>query len=347
MRKQTCSFPFSLLLYALLIYPALSQSSEITGPKKLVALISGQAIYEDELLPLIQAQMRQLQNQEYELKSRALEGLVNQRIVEAEAKKKGVPVEKLLAGEIDSKAAEPTDAEVEAYYLGQKDRLNRPLEEVKAQLRQTLKQAKLQQARESYFARLREKAEVAILLSPPRAPVAADPTRLRGGANAPVTIVEFSDFQCPYCQRVQPALKEVLAKYDGRVNLSFRDFPLRQIHPQAQMAAEAARCAGEQGKFWEYHDLLYGNPSKLDAAGLAESGGKLGLDAAKFKACLDSGKYKPQVEEDLQAGSKVGVNGTPAFFINGIFLSGAQPASAFEKTIEAELALLKQSRDRR
>lgn len=306
------------------------------GAKQPVAVVAGQAIYEEDLLPLIQAQVQQIRNQEYELKSKALERLVNQKLLEAEAKKKDISAEKLLEQEVDSKIAEPGDAEAEAYYLGQRDKINRSFEEIKAQLRQGLKQAKIQEARQTYAKHLREKADVVILLSPPRIEVASDPARLRGNPKAPVIIVEFSDFQCPYCRRVQPTLKELLAKYEGRVSLSYRDFPLLQIHPQAQLAAEASRCAAEQGKFWEYHDLLFAG--KLERDGLLEDARNLKLDEKQFDTCLSSGKYKPQIEKDLQEGTGAGVSGTPGFFINGIPLSGAQPLESFVRVVEEELA---------
>jgi protein-disulfide isomerase len=153
-----------------------------------------------------------------------------------------------------------------------------------------------------------------------------------------VTIVEFSDFQCPYCKQVQGTLKDLLAKYNGRVKLAFRDFPMRAIHPRAQTAAEASRCAEEQGKFWEYHDALFADQSKLDATGLASTARSMGLDEKSFQSCLASGKFKAQIETDLQDGGKAGVAGTPGFFVNGIFLSGSQPQAEFEKIIDSELA---------
>jgi protein-disulfide isomerase len=302
-----------------------------------VAMVDGQPIYEGDLLPSIQGQLLPLQNQEYELKNRALENMIQQRLLEAEARKQGLTSEQLLEREADSHVTEPTDAEVEAYYLGQKDRLNRPLAEVKVQLVARLRQARIQQAREEYMMRLREKGQVTILLNRPRVEVARDPDRVRGNPKAPVTIVEFSDFQCPYCHRIEPTLKELLAKYQGRVSLSFRDFPLRQIHPQAELAAEAARCAEEQGKFWEYHDALFAG-SKLDHDGLVEQARALKLDEGRFDACLAAGKYKPQIEQDMQDGIRAGVSGTPGFFINGIPLSGAQPLDSFSKVIDDELA---------
>ena len=314
-----------------------AQTAVTPKPKQPIAVVGGQRIYEEDLLPLVQRQLLPLQNQEYEIKRAALDRLISQRLVEAEAKSKGVSAEKLLE-EVDAKVSEPTDDELVAYYLGQRDRISVPFETIKPQLRQALKQAKLQQARQSYVERLRQGADVAILLRPPRVNVGYDQSRLRGSADAPVVIVEFSDFQCPYCRSVTPTLKTLLARYEGRVSLAYRDFPLREIHPQAQQAAEAARCAGEQGNFWEYHDLLYADGAKLDAGSLAGHARSLSLDVQRFTSCLASGKYRQAVEDDLQAGSKAGVEGTPAFFINGIFLSGAQPVSAFEKIIDAELA---------
>jgi protein-disulfide isomerase len=163
---------------------------------------------------------------------------------------------------------------------------------------------------------------------------------VKGDPKAPVTIVEFSDFQCPYCKKSESTLHDILAKYSGRVKLAYLDFPLREIHPQAQVAAEAARCAGEQGKFWEYHDALYAEQSKLDGPELLSRARALHLDEKSFQACLDSGKFKSKIEADLAQGSKVGVAGTPGFFVNGVFLSGARPEADFEKIIDSQLALL-------
>ncbi len=325
-----------VLLLAGSLHPALSQRSDKPAPGN-VAIVAGQAISEADLSASVQSQLRQLRTQEYDLKRRALDDLINQKLLEAEAKKRSVPADQFLLQEVDSRVADPTDAEVEAFYLGQRDRLNRPLDDVKAQLRQTLKQARLQQARQSYFQRLREKAQVTILLRPPKVEVAYDPARLKGSAKAPVTIVEFSDFQCPYCRNVQATLKEVAAKYGDRIAFAHRDFPLRSLHPQAQSAAEASRCAGEQGKFWDYYDLLFTSQARFDPGALAGYARSLQLDEKQFDACVTGGKYRGKIEEDVQDGTRIGVGGTPAFFINGIFLNGAQPVAAFEKVIDEEL----------
>ncbi len=207
-----------------------------------------------------------------------------------------------------------------------------------------LNESELHQTRQELLARLQERGGTAILLQPGKVHVVYDPARLRGSPQAPVMIVEFSDFQCPFCRKVQSALKNLLETYQGQVSLAYRDFPLRGMHSQAELAAEASRCAVEQGKFWEYHDLLFGNPDKLNRSGVAGMAQSLGLDEKQFDACLSSGKYTKQIEQDLQDGIRAGVEGTPGIFINGILLSGAQPEAAFEKIIRAELAAPKEKR---
>jgi len=207
-----------------------------------------------------------------------------------------------------------------------------------------LNESELHQTRQELLKRLQERGGTAILLQPGKVHVVYDPARLRGSPQAPVMIVEFSDFQCPFCRKVQSALKNLLETYQGQVSLAYRDFPLRGMHSQAELAAEASRCAVEQGKFWEYHDLLFGNPDKLNRSGVAGMAQSLGLDEKQFDACLSSGKYTKQIEQDLQDGIRAGVEGTPGIFINGILLSGAQPEAAFEKIIRAELAAPKEKR---
>jgi len=326
------------LLLLLGLVPACGVTQSSNEPKgKPVATAGGETIYEGELLSRVQGDLLKLRNEEYQLKHRALQNLILRKLLDAEAKKRSFTVDQLLQ-KMEDQVPEPTDAEVRAQYEQQKDA--RKFDDVKEQYRNSLKQAKARLARQEYFQKLWEGAGVNILLEPPRVEVAFDPARVRGNPNAPVRIIEFSDFQCPFCRRVQPTLLEVLAKYSGQVSLAYRDFPLRELHAQAQIAAEASRCAGEQGKFWEFHDRLYAQPSAFDRLTLGEHAQTLGLDVQQFNTCVESGKYRAAVEEDLQAGMQAGVNGTPGFFINGVFLDGAQPASEFERIIDAELDAL-------
>jgi protein-disulfide isomerase len=310
------------------------------GETDALAVVNGQNITDDDLVPYIQGQMFPLHQQEYDIKNSALDGLINLRLLEGEAKKKGISTDQLIEQEVDSKVADPTDAEVYAIYVYQRQQLDKPFEELKAPLQKFLKQAKAQEAREKYYKQLRQQATISILLPKPKVEVAADAARLRGNSNAPVTIVEFSDFQCPYCRAVEPTLKKVLAKYEGQVNLAYHDLPLRDIHPQAQLAAEAGRCAGEQGKFWEYHDLLLENQNKLAREDLVGYARTLKLDDKQLDSCLSFGRYRPLIEQERQLGLKAGLTGTPGFLINGKLLSGNLPQDSFEKFIQEALAAL-------
>ena len=158
-----------------------------------------------------------------------------------------------------------------------------------------------------------------------------------GPKDAPVTIVEFSDFQCPYCSRAESTVKAVLEKYKGKVRFVYRDYPLT-FHPFAAKASEAAQCANDQGKFWEFHDALYADQTKLAVADMQATAGRLGMDAEKFKTCVESGKYAAEVAKDIQDATKAGVSSTPSFFINGVSVVGAQAPDAFNSIIDQELA---------
>ena|SRR5215813_8085974 len=304
---------------------------------KPIATVNGQPIYEEELMSVAGSSLLELRNQEYKLKSDALDRLVLKKLLEGEAKKRGLTAEELLEKEVDSKIAEPSDDEARGYYLAGKDAATLPFDQIKLQVKRLLKATEIQQAREKYADSLRVRADVRVLLRPPKLEIGYDATRVRGDAKAPVTIVEFADFQCPYCKSVQATLNGLLIKYQGQVKLAYRDFPIRTLHSQAQMAAEAGRCAGEQGKFWEYHDALYADQKRLNQSDLLETARRLGLREKELESCLSSGRFKGQIEQDIQEGTRAGVEGTPGFFINGVFVDGAKPAAEFEKIIDREL----------
>ena len=313
-----------------------AQGSSTPQSRDAVATVNGQPVYEDDL-PSVQGQLQQLRTQEYDIKRKALDSAIEQKLLTDAAKKRGITTEQLVAQEVSSKIPDASDAEIEGYYFALKDRINRPLSEVKSQLRESLKQAKIEQVRQEYLKKLRADADIVVLLSAPRVNVAYDPARVRGNPKAPVMIVEFSDYQCPYCHQVEPTVKQLLAKYGDKVSFAYRDYPLRAIHSQAEIAAEASRCALEQGKFWEYHDQLF-TSSKLDKDSLTEYAKNLNLDEKEFGSCLASEKYKGAIDKDLAEGGKAGVNGTPGFFINGIALSGAKQEDSFTQIIDDELS---------
>jgi len=316
---------------------ASAQSLQSSNTRQPIAMVDGHAIYEDDLSPMVEGQLLPLRNQEYEVKKKALDSLIEQRVLEDAAKSKGMTTEQLLAQNVDTKVTDPTDAELEGYYMALRDRISRPFDEVKPQLRDSLKQAKTLQARQDYMKSLRAQSNVTVLMSAPRVTVAYDPARVRGNPKAPVMIVEFSDYQCPYCHQVEPTLQAIILKFGDKVSVAYRDFPLRNVHDHAEIAAEASRCALEQGKFWEFHDRLF-KATNLDKEALIGYARDAKLNEKQFDSCLSSEKYKASIEKDLQEGRKAGVIGTPAFFINGIPTSGAQQQDTFTTMIDEELA---------
>jgi protein-disulfide isomerase len=214
--------------------------------------------------------------------------------------------------------------------------------ELKLKVWDYLRNQKVNERRQAFIQSLRAQTAVAVYLQAPaaaRVPVSADKGFVRGAKDAPVTIVEFSDFQCPFCKNATATVKQVVEKYQGKVKWVFRDFPIPSLHPAAPKAHEAARCAAEQGKFWEYHDLLFEKSPRQAPEELKQYAKDLSLDAAAFAQCLDSGKHQAAVNSDISEGAQLGITGTPTFFINGRQLVGAQPASTFQKIIDNELAM--------
>jgi len=271
-----------------------------------------------------------------------LDDMIDDRLLDLEAKASGKTKDQLLAEK--TKAPDVTDADVDAFYnqlQQQRPQGLPPKEQIVAQIRQHLQQQNGQKAKDDYMKELRAKYKVETFIEEPRIKVATEGEPAKGPANAPVTIVEFSDFQCPFCGRVEPTIAQIEQKYGSQVRFVFRQFPLTSIHPMAQKAAEASLCANEQGKFWEMHDAMFADQQKLEVPDLKAKAGKLGLDQAKFDQCLDTGKYVQKIKDDTKAGAVAGVNGTPAFFINGRSLSGAQPYDALAQAIDEELAKAK------
>jgi protein-disulfide isomerase len=302
-----------------------------------VALVDGEAVSAQQLDASDAADLRQLETKIFDIKQRALDRLIEKRLLAHEAARAQLSVPQLLDREVYGKLSAPTDAEVTSYYAGVKDRVDKPLEDVRAQIAAILTENQRKDAYKAYVDRLRARAHIDVFLEPPRTQVAIDPQRVRGPANAPITIVEFADFECPYCAAVEPTLRKLIAKYPSQIRLAYRDFPLSS-HPHAWPSAEAARCALAQGKFWEYHDLLFNNQPKRDEGDLAQFATTVHLDLAKFSECVAQRSYAADVQRDLDVGEGLDINGTPAFFINGISVEGAVPLERFSHVIDTELA---------
>ena len=322
--------------------PPTAPKASAIDPGVHVAVVDGQPITYGDLDKEVGTKVRQAEaeylTKVYDLRRESLENLITKRLVEAEAKKTGKSADDWFKDYFTSTPA-PADAEVKAFYEENQAQMGgKSFEEMKARIGPFLKQQKAKEGMGKVLENLKQVHGVKVTLAAPDLPridvEAKGPAK--GPAAAKVTIIAFSDFQCPYCSRVNPALEKVMKDYDGKVRLVFRNFPL-DFHPMAEKAAEAGLCAADQGKFWEMHDKMFGDQAKLTVGDLKASAKGLGIDAAKFDKCLDSGEKKATVDADQKAGSDAGVQGTPAFFVNGIFINGAQPYESFKDAIEREL----------
>jgi protein-disulfide isomerase len=278
----------------------------------------------------------------YDARHAALDQIVADKLMDDAAKAQGLDRAALIEKEITSKVGAITEADVAAWYQANQARVQgAPLDQVRQPIRAFLTQQQMQDVRDKYVATLKAKVTVRTMLEPPRQTVKAVSTSpTRGQVDAPIEMIEFSDFQCPYCFGVNPTVAQVLSTYGDRIHFVYREYPLPN-HQNARPASEAAQCANEQGKFWPYHDKLFANQQRLSATDFKQYAVDLGLDPPRFNSCVDSHKYAALVEADVAAGNDAGVNGTPAFFINGRILSGAQPFDAFKKIIDEELDLKK------
>lgn len=280
-------------------------------------------------------------NERYTFERGALENKILEKVLEEESKALGLKsIDELIAKEITGKIPEPSEAEITDFYEKVKSQTNgASLEDIRPQLVMSLRQQKSQETMQKYIEDIKVKYEVKISLPFPegaRVSVSADDDPFIGPKDAPITIVQFAEYQCPYCGKAGEAVDKVMEEYKGKIKMVYRDFPL-SFHDRAIPAAVAANCAGEQGKYWEMHKLLMSNQSALSEENLTAHATTLSLDLTKWNTCREDPKQAAEVQKDFQDGQKVGVNGTPAFFINGIMLSGAVPYPQFKEIIDREL----------
>ena len=306
---------------------------------EVLADVDGVPITKAEIEAALAGQLSKLEEQIYQLKQRRLDAMIVERLIKKEAAKRGMSEAALLDAAVTSKVGLVTEQEIDAFYQANKlPKDDDPTRREQARAR--LQSQKLTAQREAFVKTLRAQAKVAVYLTPPpvhRAAVNVDGAPFVGAPDAPVTIVEFSDFHCPFCQRAEDTIAQVLSRYGDRVRLVWRDYPVDKLHPQARKAHEAARCAAEQGKFWPYQKALFtGSPKQPDQ--LPAVAQETGLDLASFKACVADGKHQVAVQKDVEEGKRLEVTGTPTFFINGRVLVGAQALDAFVRVIDDELA---------
>jgi protein-disulfide isomerase len=276
----------------------------------------------------------------YDWRTRALKSVIGEMLVESAASSRGMTVEQYVDVELTQRVRQVTESDVMAFYAVNADALgHEPIERHREQLEQTLERRARDRAYDSLISDLAASGPaIGIFIDAPRqtAPV-SDVDPALGDSSAPVTIVAFSDFQCPFCARVEPTLKEIRRTYGNKVRIVWKDFPLTTIHPQAFKAAEASHCAAEQKRYWDYHDRLFANQAQMTETDLKAHAAALRLDIAAFERCLESSRYSVRVQKSLDAGAKLGVEATPTLLINGRTVSGAQPMQVFARIIDEEL----------
>jgi protein-disulfide isomerase len=328
-------------LWILLILVGLGDPFTAHAADEPLAVVDGVAIGSEEVEKSLAGQLSKLEEQIYNLKRQKVEALINEKLLEKEAARRKLTVPALLDAEVTAKVGLVTEQEIEKFYQENKGQMKGEQTEVREKIRSYLQNQKLAAKREEFLRSLRGQAKVVVNLKPPpiqRVEVSIQGAPVKGGNLAPVTIVEFSDFHCPFCKQVVSTLAKLESQYGEKIKLAFRDFPIDSLHPGASQAHEAARCAEEQGKFWAYHDKLFASPPKSSPEIFKRFAKEVGLEPAAFETCLGSGKHQAAIRKDIEEGQRLGVSGTPAFFINGRLFTGAQPLEAFARVIDDELA---------
>jgi len=302
-----------------------------------VATFDGQEVklseLDDEAKPQI---IKALMNID-QARQRTLDTLLFDTLAETEAKAVGMEKDAWIKQEVDDKVTEVTDEEAKAFFDENPPRGGRgDFEQMKDRFKQYMMRTRSSERKTELFTELKAKHDVKVMLEPFRIEVTADDDPFKGTADAPVTIIEFADFQCGFCGRARDTTSELLKMYPTQIKLVFRDYPIPK-HPRAARMSEAANCGMDQDKYWEFFDILFDNPRKTTDDDMKAHAVSLGLDAEAFNACMDSNKYADEVQKDFEDGAAAGVSGTPAFFINGRMIAGAQPPEAFAVIIDDEL----------
>jgi protein-disulfide isomerase len=333
----------------MLVLPLISSAQEKAAPKTgIISSIRGVSVTEGELSSAASAELERLElskiqfevnyeRSRHQVLERTLQRIVEEKLLNAEAAKRGITSDQLIAAEVDKNVKDPTDQEANTFYEANKANIRASKEQALPQIRQYLKQQDQAKLRSELIERLKTANGVSYSIDPMRSVIESAGYPSRGPANAAVTIVEFSDFQCGYCKNVSSTLQKLMQDFSADVRVVYRQFPLNEIHPAAQKAAEASLCAADQGKFWEMHDLMFREQATIGVADLKAKAMRLSLNTATFDACLDSARHADKILYDLQAGARVGVSGTPALFINGRFYSGARPYEELAATVKDEL----------
>ena len=334
------------LLTALLMLGVTWANAQSSGAR--LAVVNGEVITEEQVQKAAGRELENLELKRFQFEANlrqdksnlmlnTLEEMLAEKLIAAEAMKRSMTGDQLVRDDVDARVPIPSDEAVEKFWAENQARINMTRDQALPQIRQYLRGQDRERVFFEYIEKLKKDYAVESYFEPARTDVASQGHPALGPAQAPVTIVEFSDFECPFCGTLHPTLKEIEKTYGDKIRVVYRQFPLNNIHPNAQKAAEASLCANDQQKFWQLHDAMFTDQRNLGVSALKEKAVQLQMNAEEFNACLDSGKYADAVRRDIVDGAKAGVSGTPAMFVNGRFLSGAQPYQEIARVIEDEL----------
>jgi protein-disulfide isomerase len=331
-----------LMLNLAFVLPQASHSKETSDD--IIATINGENILLSSISKGYELEIYEAKKSLYELHYTGLRELLISKLIKLDPNSTGLSEEEYISKFI-ARPSPVTDMDVERFIVMRKIPQEKINTNFKEQVRNFLVSQQIAQQVELWLAVQMDKQNVKVHLSKPLEPrfqVNIENVAFRGGKDAPVTIVEFSDFQCTYCVRVNETLLQLNRIYGDKIKVVYKHFPLSSIHPEAQKAAEAALCAQEQGmdKFWLLHDKMFANQRNLAVGPLKDMAKEIGL-REPFNQCLTSGKFANQVNQDIKEGLSLGVNSTPAFFINGRFVKGALPLESFQSIIDEELKGIK------
>lgn len=314
--------------------PAFAQVVPVSATSSpVVAVVDGQKLTENDLEQKKGGTLLQARYQLYTSQRKALDQLVDDELLSLAAGRQKMAVDKFLDTVVYKDIKDPTEDQLQVYYEGLDS--EEPYAAVRDKVLDHLRELRRGKARAAYLKDLRAQANLRVLLAPPVAEVNLEGAYVKGSKNAPVVLVEFADYECPYCQKVNPLLQKLKDEYGDKLAIVYKDFPL-PMHRRAQKAAEAGRCAGEQGKFWEYHDVLYYS-KQTEINDLKKHAQVLKLDEEKFNKCLDGGVEAAAVKKDLEEGMKLALPGTPSYFVNNHFFHGAVEYPALREIVEQQL----------
>lgn len=326
----------ALWIVTLVSLPAVGQVTPVNSspsPSSAVAEIDGRTLTSIDLEQKKSGSLLQARYQYYTSQRKALDQLVDEELLALAAERQHLTVEELLEKKVYKDIKDPTEDQLQVYYEGMES--NDPYPAVRDRVLEHIRELRRDKARAAYTKELRSQANLRILLSPPVASVNLEDAFVKGSKNAPVQLVEFADYECPYCQQVNPLIQKLQEEYGDKLSFAYKDFPL-PMHHRSQKAAEATRCAGEQGKYWEYHDVLYYS-RMLDVSDLKKHAQVLKLDEDRFAKCLDEGKEAEAVKKDLEEGKKMGLPGTPSFFVNGHYFHGSVDYATLKEMVDQQL----------